>query len=544
MPRSVVLLVALAAAACRVTSCAAAMAGSGGTKRPHIVFVLADDYGFADISYHARRYGNSSNIIETPHMDELAATGVKLENYYVQPVCSPTRAAIMTGRYATHTGIHVPLVDSAPGVLPNDEVLLPQLLQQAGYATHMVGKWHLGFRTWGHTPLERGFDSFFGYYAGSTDYYSIHSLCWAGPFPDGCFQNENGGEPVTACDLHRGREAICNNTQYSTMLFTSEAEAIITAHAARKEDKPLFLYLAHQAVHIGNYPTARHPEYAVDQAPLPYIEPYAWVADEGRRNLSGMVAVLDESVGNVTAALKAAGMWEDTLFIFSTDNGGPTGTTVPPPQAKHLKQASNYPLRGGKGTCWEGGVRGVGFVTGGANSGLKVTGGYENTAMIHVTDWLPTICEVAGCAGGAQPSGTKPLDGVSAWAAISRNESSPRSEILHDTVETNYSPSMRVGDYKLVGPNSKAEERASIRARGEEIVYTLYNIANDPSETTDLAAQLPGKVKELLARIAFHNSTAISPCDRLTPDSKSNPQHFGNVWTPWDNDTRPGCPQT
>ena len=102
-------------------------------------FVLADDYGFNDISYHARK-GNDTNIIETPNLDALAASGVKLENYYVQAVCSPTRAAILTGRYGTHTGIHVPLVDSSVSVLPNDEVLLPQLLRDAGYSTHMVGK--------------------------------------------------------------------------------------------------------------------------------------------------------------------------------------------------------------------------------------------------------------------------------------------------------------------------------------------------------------------------------------------------------------------
>eukprot|EP00729_Bicosta_minor_P011319 gene11319-17659_t len=154
---------------------------SAGTQKkaqlPNIVFVLADDYGFNDISYHARINGNDTNIIETPNMDALAATGVKLENYYVQAVCSPTRAAIMTGRYSTHTGIHVPLVDSAPGVLPNEETLIPQLLKEAGYATAMVGKWHLGFRTWTHTPIERGFDTFFGYYAGSTDYFKIQSLC-------------------------------------------------------------------------------------------------------------------------------------------------------------------------------------------------------------------------------------------------------------------------------------------------------------------------------------------------------------------------------
>ena len=157
------------------------LAAPASAARPHIVFVLADDYGFNDISYHARKNGNDTNIIETPTLDALAAQGVKLENYYVQPVCSPTRAALLTGRYGSHTGINVPLVDSAPGGLPLHEVLLPQLLREVGYRTHAVGKWHLGFETWGHTPEERGFASYFGYYAGSTDYYTQQSECWAGP---------------------------------------------------------------------------------------------------------------------------------------------------------------------------------------------------------------------------------------------------------------------------------------------------------------------------------------------------------------------------
>jgi arylsulfatase B len=146
-------------------------------------------------------------------------------------------------------------------------------------------------------------------------------------------------------------------------------------------------------VHVGNKPLASHPEFALDQAPAQYLRQYSWVADEQRRNLSGMVSALDESVGNVTAALRRAHIWERTLFVFSTDNGGPTS-----------EAASNYPLRGGKGTCWEGGARGIGFVAGGGATGLRLPAGHESHALIHVTDWLPTLCAVAGCEGGATPS--------------------------------------------------------------------------------------------------------------------------------------------
>jgi len=158
--------------------CACVVQAASLPLRPHIVLVLADDYGFADASYHAKMYGNSSNIIATPVLDQLAMSGVRLENYYVQAVCSPTRAALMTGRYSIHQGVHGPFVDSSPNALALDEVLLPQKLQEAGYKTAMVGKWHLGFKSWAYTPQERGFESFYGFYAGSQDYWNHESLCW------------------------------------------------------------------------------------------------------------------------------------------------------------------------------------------------------------------------------------------------------------------------------------------------------------------------------------------------------------------------------
>ena len=449
------------------------------SRQPHIVFILVDDYGFNDISYHAHKNGNDTNIIDTPNLDALAAAGIKLENYYVQPVCSPTRAALLSGRYGLHTGIHTALVDSARGGLPLDEVLLPQLLRKVGYATYALGKWHLGFESWAHTPLERGFDSYLGFYAGSSDYYSMQSECWPGSYKDGCFESTNKGEPVTGCDLHCGRQPICNLTsnEYSTLRFTREAIELIDRHP--KDGTPMFLYLAHQAVHVGNRPLPSHPEYELDQAPSKYIDKYRFVANEQRRNLSAMVAALDEGVGNVSAALRANQMWHQTVMIFSTDNGGP----VP-------EMASNFPLRGSKGTCWEGGAKGIGFVTGGSyffghlwSRELRVTfpRGVESHAMIHVTDWLPTLCEIAGCDGGAHPTGTKALDGVSAWQAIVNNGSSSRSEILIDlSGEVSASPAIIIGAWKLV--NTPAE---------------LYHLPSDPRESHNLAAGYPAKVVQM-----------------------------------------------
>eukprot|EP01051_Picozoa_sp_SAG22_P008224 SAG22_NODE_614_length_8559_cov_4.732033_2_plen_160_part_00 len=156
-----------------------------------------------------------------------------------------------------------------------------------------------------------------GYYAGSTDYYTQDSLCW----PDAqCFTSYTPThEPVSGWDLHRDRETITNSTEYSTILYTQEAARIMANHAAATSSKPLFLYLPHQAVHVGNKVTPAHPNYGLDQAPLRYIEPYnAAVADVERRNLSGMVAVMDEAFGNITHALEDTGLWSNTLLIFST----------------------------------------------------------------------------------------------------------------------------------------------------------------------------------------------------------------------------------
>eukprot|EP00045_Choanoeca_perplexa_P008969 m.84708 g.84708 ORF g.84708 m.84708 type:complete len:227 (+) comp14696_c0_seq7:196-876(+) len=189
---------------------------------------------------------------------------------------------------------------SSPSGLPLDEVTWATKMQEAGYATAAIGKWHLGFKSWAHTPTERGFDYYMGYYAGSTDYWNHESLCWPGSFKNGCFENTTSdGEAVTGVDLHRNREPIFNNTEYSTKLFTDEAIEVINNHSQTQPDKPLFLYLPYQAVHVwcplsspfdfvalslfhpccltrpiqvGNIPEPDHPSYALDQAPQEYID--------------------------------------------------------------------------------------------------------------------------------------------------------------------------------------------------------------------------------------------------------------------------------
>lgn len=283
---------------------------------PHIIFILTDDQGYHDVGYHG-------SDIETPTLDRLAAEGVKLENYYIQPICTPSRSQLLTGRYQIHTGLqHSIIRPRQPNCLPLDQVTLPQKLQEAGYSTHMVGKWHLGFYRKECLPTRRGFDTFLGSLTGNVDYYTY----------DNC-----DGPGVCGFDLHEGESVAWGlSGQYSTMLYAQRASHILASHSPQK---PLFLYVAFQAVHTPL------------QSPREYLYRYRTMGNVARRKYAAMVTCMDEAVRNITWALKRYGFYNNSVIIFSSDNGGQT-----------FSGGSNWPLRGRKGTYWEGGVRGLGFV--------------------------------------------------------------------------------------------------------------------------------------------------------------------------------------
>lgn len=273
----------------------------GPAARPNIVFLLADDLGSYDVGWRGSE-------IRTPSLDRLALDGARLDAFYVQPVCSPTRAALMTGRYPFRYGFQTGVVRPwAQYGLPLEERMLPQVLAEAGYETAIVGKWHLGHFQPEYLPTRRGFAHQYGHYNGALDYFTH--------IRDSGF------------DWHRD-DKVNRDEGYSTELVGREAVRIITG---RDKTKPLFLYVPFNGVH------------SPYQVPDKYSDAYPQFSGQ-RRKYAGMVTALDEAVGKIVAALKVEGLFDNTLIIFSSDNGGPAPGKI----------TSNGPLRAGKGTVYEG----------------------------------------------------------------------------------------------------------------------------------------------------------------------------------------------
>nr|XP_023685143.1 arylsulfatase I [Paramormyrops kingsleyae] len=480
---------------------------------PHIIFILTDDQGFHDIGYH-------DSDIRTPTLDKLAAEGVKLENYYIQPICTPSRSQLITGRYQIHTGLqHSIIRPRQPNCLPLDQVTLPQKLQEAGYATHMVGKWHLGFYKKECLPTRRGFHTYFGSLTGSVDYYSYESC---------------DGPGMCGFDLHDGETvAWGQGGKYSTHLYTQRVRKILASHDPRQ---PIFIFLSFQAVHTPL------------QSPKGYIYQYRGMSNVARRKYAAMVSVVDEAVRNVTYALRKYGYYQNSVLIFSTDNGG-----------QPFFGGSNWPLRGRKGTYWEGGIRGLGFV----HSPLLRRRRRVSKALVHITDWYPTLVALAG----GNISASERLDGYDVWPAISEGKQSPRLEILHNIDplynhakhgswqeghriwNTAVQASIRVGDWKLltgdpgygdwIPPQMLATFPGSWwnleRHTDIQKSVWLFNITGDPYERYDLSSRRPDVVKQLLLRLAYYNRTAI-PVRYPAEDPRANPELHGGAWVPWAGD--------
>jgi arylsulfatase A-like enzyme len=448
-----------------------AAATRAAAPRPNVIFILADDLGSHDVGWR----GSS---IKTPHLDRLAFGGARLDQFYVQPVCSPTRAALMTGRYPMRHGLQTGVVRPwAQYGLPLDERTLPQALHDAGYVTGIFGKWHLGHFAPEYLPTRRGFDRQYGHYNGALHYFE-HTR-------DGGF------------DWHRD-DKVCRDEGYTTFLVADEAAKFIREHDGKR---PFFAYVPFNAVH------------APLQVPEQYKEPYANLQGN-RRTYAAMTTAMDEAIGRIVAAVEARGWRTNTLIAFCGDNGGPSPGRL----------TSNGPLRAGKGTVYEGGVKTCAL----ANWPGHIKSNSVVNAPLHIADWYPTLLKL----GGANLEQKLPPDGRDAWPAIAAGASSP-----HDAILINASPkggALRMGDWKLVLNGAVAEDfdgeesAVSVRAAGAgKTGVELFNLADDPSEKNNLAEANPKKLKELRARYDALAKQQIPP--KVAPKAKgfNSPKVWG-----------------
>ncbi|KAH6923434.1 hypothetical protein HPB50_001073 [Hyalomma asiaticum] len=495
--------------------------------------------GWADVSFHG------STEIPTPNLDALAADGVVLNSHYAQPVCAPSRAALLTGLYPLRFGLQEAMLHpSARGGVPVNVTLLPQHLRRLGYKCHTVGKWHLGCSSEDRMPTNRGFDSHLGFLNHGEDYIT-HTIVYNGSCGYDFWFNE---EVLT--DAHG---------IYSMDLFLNWAKKVIADH---DPSKPLFLYLSMQAPHIGSATRLFAP-------PEENIAKFPHIQNADRAGYAATVDTLDQAIGAVVEALYEKGMLGDSVIVFSSDNG-----------ASPQGMGSDWPLRGAKQTLWEGGVRVPAFIWSPLLRGRKERVSFD---VMHLVDWMPTLYQAAG----GKPEDLGAIDGVSQWdTLLSGSETPARQELLHGFNPAYGSGAYRSGRYKLVVvPNdgswddrrlqhfgdrpsgvdldglaaeSKVSEvLAKFHAPGSARAATpewrrtasvsceldrrsnfesahspyLFDIVDDPCELRNLAQEQSHIVDTMMRKLAAAADIAAPPSTEA-PDPEAYPQYNNCTWGP------------
>lgn len=433
------------------SSLAAGLLPAQSRRRPNIIILLADDLGWGELGCQ----GNPE--IPTPHIDSIARNGIRFTNGYVSaPFCSPSRAGLLTGRYQTRFGHEMNVVgarnlDPAVG-LPLSETTLAQRLETVGYATALVGKWHLGASEKFH-PQRRGFDEFFGF---------LHEGHYYVPPPyTGVASHLRPKEPPydEQNPLLRGSQEI-TESGYLTDAFAREAVDFIQR---QKKDQPFFLYVPWNAVHS--------PMQATEDSQ----KRFAPIESEHRRVFAGMLSSLDDGIGRILSALRDSGAEQDTLVFFLSDNGGPTAELT----------SSNKPLRGGKGQLFEGGIR-IPFLL--QWKGMLPAGKTFHEPVMS-TDIVPTVLAAAGVK--LEPN---TFDGIDLSPALRG-----KVPLAERTLFWRYGKNIaiRYGRWKLVKQNS--------------LSYQLFDLVNDPNETHDLAQAEPQRMKRMEAALQDLNQRMLPP---------------------------------
>ncbi|KAK0097327.1 hypothetical protein PV326_002412 [Microctonus aethiopoides] len=519
-------------------------------RKPHIIVMIADDMGWNDVSFHG------SNQILTPNIDALAYNGVILKNHYVLPVCTPSRTAFFTGRYPIRDGMYgYPLRAGENRSIPLNVTLMPEHLHRLGYATHMVGKWHVGYSDDNKTPVRRGFQTFYGYYNGYITYFN-HTITQ---------------DHQTGFDMHRDNQNelkpdMSNKNKYATDIFTDEAVKIIDKH---DDDQPLYLQISHLAPHSSDGLETLETR---DLAEV--NETFAYIQEIHRRKYAGMVSALDESVGRVVAALSEKNLLENSIILFMSDNGAQTFGLLE-------NYGSNYPLRGLKFTLYEGGVHGVACVY---SPLIKHKARVVND-LFHITDWLPTFYSAAG--GNVNELGE--IDGINQWYNIKKDKKGQRKSLLVNINPEENLESAIIGQYKILkgsselydgyfgdnvndndpsGPGYNVEaviasptSQSIAETMGNATTYKqilqlreqskiicksfskfsncsvrcLFNLYNDPCETTDISDKHPEMVEKLEYYINEYRNVLVNQKGGYV-DINSYPRNFDGFWMPWLNE--------
>lgn len=390
-------------------------------SNPNILILLPDDLGWNDIGYHNEK-------VITPNLDRLAKGGVRFEQHYVCTTCSPTRAALLTGRFPSRFNIRGPIAGKSKQALPTDIVTLPSMLKKKGYETAIIGKWHLGLRP-EVGPRKYGFDYTYGYLHGQIDpithLYKFGDKTW-----------------------HRN-DKLFEEEGHATDLITEDAVRFIQ----KKRKKPFFLYVPYSVPHT--------PLIEDDR----WQKPYQNVKEDSRRLFLASVTHMDHGIGRIVEALEKTGQRENTIILFSSDNGGQKSGGKSKTQyggkfPAYPVLADNTPLRGWKGQLFEGGIRVPAFINW---KGTLKPNSFEGP--MHIVDWLPTFAAKLNI---EIPKSAK-LDGQNVWPSSNLSFASSNRQLYGWTGK---SMALRVGDWKLIQIGNKFE---------------LYNLAKDPTEKKNLA---------------------------------------------------------
>ena len=410
---------------------------NGEGSKPNVLIILTDDQGYNDVSY----YGTED--LKTPNIDQIATSGIRLDNFYSNsPVCSPTRAALMSGQYQDYVGVPGLIrtnTDNSWGYLDPDATLLSEVFQENGYHTALVGKWNLGLES-PNKPNERGFDHFHG---------------WLDDMTEDFWEHRREG-----INYMRLNEKEIQPQGHVTDLLTDWAVNYIDDRT--NYDEPFFLFLSHLAPHFPVQPPEEWLQRVKEREPE---------LSDTRANLVAFIEHMDDGIGKVLSALEKNNIYDNTLIIFTSDNGG-----------HEPSEANNGPYRGAKQSVYEGGLR----VPTAVSWPNKIESGTSSKRILLTMDIFPTVLEAAGIIY------TGPLNGISFLPTLlGEDQGKYRDEPLYFTRrEGNMTyggltiQAVRMGDWKLVHNNPFAPRE-------------LYNLSNDPYEQHNLIEEYPEKVQEL-----------------------------------------------